>query len=383
MEKKFWICNKVNDTTAEILLYGYIGDWDISAADFVRELRELEKTYSRINVRINSGGGSVFDGFAIFNAMRNSKAHIETYIDGVAASMGTVIALGGKRVHMSKVAKFMTHRASGGAYGNADEMRQTAELLEGLENSIAAIYASKTGLTVDEAKGKYLNNNDNWLSAQQALEAKIVDGIYDADPIEVPKNSTDERELYEAYSKRYNVAAFTPLPTPESITPKKYSMKKELLKRLGLSEGASDDQIDSAVEASLNQLGTLQSTMAEANKKAVTQLVDEAVAANKILGSQRDQYIASFESNIDGLRLAISSMQPQQKPADVIVPQNAGGSGGDAGSASKKTGKERFDEVFAQGIEAVDKWRKEDFSEYAACYKAKYGRTPEAMSEAR
>lgn len=196
-----WIVNKASNNTAEILLYGFIGDCDITAAAFVKELHDLEKDYSNINIRINSGGGSVYEGFAIFNAIKNSPAAIDTYIDGMAASMATVVALAGRKVYMSRLANFMTHRAAGGAYGDADELRQTAEMMEGLENAICSIYARRTGMTTKEAKDKYLTGKDRWIDADQALGEKLIDGIYDGEKIAAPapKNAT-EKEMWGFYN---------------------------------------------------------------------------------------------------------------------------------------------------------------------------------------
>ena len=151
--QKFWIVNQLENNIAEILLYGYIGE-DVISGDFVRELKRLENVNKKINIRINSGGGSIFEGLAIFNAIKNCKAEVIGYIDGIAASMGSVIAMACKKVYMSKVAMFMTHRASGMAFGNANDMRTYAQLMETLESAICSIYAAKTGLTTEQAKQK-------------------------------------------------------------------------------------------------------------------------------------------------------------------------------------------------------------------------------------
>lgn len=94
-------------------MYGYIGLEEITSNAFVKELKSLEKIASKINLRINSGGGNIFEGITMFNAIRNSKAEIRAYVDGLAASMATVLALAPQKVYMSKAAMFMTHRANG------------------------------------------------------------------------------------------------------------------------------------------------------------------------------------------------------------------------------------------------------------------------------
>ena len=113
------------DGTACILLYGNIGGYDegIRSGDIIRELLEIEARYPKVDIRINSMGGEVYAGIAIFNAIRNSRADITIYIDGIAASIASVIAASGKPVYMSRFARLMVHSISGGCYGDKDGAR--------------------------------------------------------------------------------------------------------------------------------------------------------------------------------------------------------------------------------------------------------------------
>ena len=155
----------------EILIYGAIGQYsDVSALGFVNELRSLESKYDNINVRINSIGGEVFEGITILNAIKQSKANINLYIDGLAASMGSVISSCGRPVYMSKYARMMLHRVSGLGYGNAQDMRSTAEMMESLETSLLQVYSEKSDIPIDELKEKYFDGKDHWLTAAEALK---------------------------------------------------------------------------------------------------------------------------------------------------------------------------------------------------------------------
>ncbi len=198
----YWIVNKLGDGTPEIYLYGDIYPYEecVNASGLAKELKEMERTTSKINVRINSGGGSVYEGMAIFNLLRNSKCEIDTYIDGIAASMGSVIALAGKRVYMSKYAQLMTHRPSGSVWGTAEEMRKTAELLEGVEKIINSIYQAKTGLSEAKVTELFLNGTDVWLNSQKALNAKLIDGEYDSPPIDIPDQVTNVHDKWAVYN---------------------------------------------------------------------------------------------------------------------------------------------------------------------------------------
>lgn len=183
-----------------ILLYGDIGDYDkVRSGDIARELIEAEAAYKKIDVRINSNGGDVYAGIAIFNAFRNSKADITIYIDGIAASIASIVALCGKPVKMSKYARLMLHSVSGGFYGNKNELRQCLAEVESLEGTLCQIYANRIGKTEEEIKATYFDGTEHWLKADEALSLGFIDGIYDADP--VPEDSTPE-QIYKTFNNR-------------------------------------------------------------------------------------------------------------------------------------------------------------------------------------
>lgn len=202
MQKKFWVINKTSSDTADVYLYGDIGYlFGVTASSFVMELKELEKDYSNINIHINSNGGSVFEGLAIIACIKKSGAKLTGYIDGIAASMASVIAMALPKCYMSKYARIMTHRPMGGCWGNADEMRNTAELLEGVEADLVDMIANKAGIGKEEAKAKYVNGQDVWIKAEDALKQGLIDGVYDGDPVSVPDNVNDGQELMNIYNK--------------------------------------------------------------------------------------------------------------------------------------------------------------------------------------
>lgn len=132
---------------ATILLYGDIGEGDkVESGRIVSELLSLQSRYRRIDVRINSRGGDVFSGMAIYNTLRRSKSEIAIYVDGLAASIAAIIALCGKPLHMSPYAKLMLHSVSGGTWGNASVLRQTADQMERLQKDLAEMIAGRCGM---------------------------------------------------------------------------------------------------------------------------------------------------------------------------------------------------------------------------------------------
>jgi len=157
----------------EIMLYDEIGQGGVSASDFIRELQDIKA--QRITLRLNSPGGEVFDGIAIFNAIRRHPAHVTAYVDGIAASAASFIAMAGDRVVMSPHAELFIHDAHGLTLGNAEDMRQMADMLDKSSDNIAGIYAARAGGTVAEWRQKM--RDETWYTDQDAVDAGLADEI--------------------------------------------------------------------------------------------------------------------------------------------------------------------------------------------------------------
>ncbi len=177
MKPWFKIENKTPER-AEVWIYEEIGEdfWTgdgITAKKFQKELAEIKA--SQIDLHINSPGGLVFDGITIYNLLKQHPANVTTYIDGLAASIASVIALAGDKVIMAENALFMVHKASGMVMGNSDDMRDFADKLDKVNASIATTYVSKTKKDEKEIDG--LMAAETWLTAEEALEAGFVDEV--------------------------------------------------------------------------------------------------------------------------------------------------------------------------------------------------------------
>ena len=174
-----------NKTTEEATVYIYdeISWFGISAEQFVKDLNALKSKI--INIRINSPGGSVFDGTAVFNTIKQHKSKTITHIDGLAASISSVIALASDEVHMAENAFLMIHDPWSIAIGNADTMREEADLLDKLGGTIAKTYMDKTGK--DKAEIKDLMAAETWMTADEALEMGFIDVIEEIEKDEKAK----------------------------------------------------------------------------------------------------------------------------------------------------------------------------------------------------
>jgi ATP-dependent protease ClpP protease subunit len=204
----------VRDGVATLRLYDYIdsegGYWGISADEFAQALDEIEGA-DRIEVHINSGGGSVWDGLAIMNTLRSVGLPVKAVVDGVAASAASFIAVACDQVEMMPNSRLMIHDALGLCMGQSADMREYAEFLDESSDNIADIYATKAGGTTrqwrDRMRAKGLLGE--WFTPQQALDAGLIDAIggmpgdaSDADLVDQqPKAETQEPAEQPAVAK--------------------------------------------------------------------------------------------------------------------------------------------------------------------------------------
>lgn len=161
--------------SAEIFIYDIIGEgWfgGISAQQFAQDLRALGPVKT-IDVRINSDGGDVFEGRAIYTNLAQNPARIVVHVDGLAASIASLIAMAGDEIRMADGAYFMIHNAWGVSVGGSDDMRRTADLLDSVSGSIAETYAVRT--KNDRAKIDQWMADETWFTAAQAVDANFAD----------------------------------------------------------------------------------------------------------------------------------------------------------------------------------------------------------------
>ena len=174
-EKWYNIQNKAGET-AEIYIFDEIGTYGVTAQDFISEIKDLKDM--PINIRINSLGGDVFDGMAMYNVIKRREAKTTVYIEGIAASIATIIALGADEVIMAENSLFMIHNAWGGTSGEAKDMRKTAETLDKITSELTDIYVKKTGLSYDALAE--MMDEETWLNAQEAFDLGFIDTISDS-----------------------------------------------------------------------------------------------------------------------------------------------------------------------------------------------------------
>ena len=203
LDKPDWfkIVAAKDNEEAQILLFDYVG-WPYNdPRDLILALSDM----GDVLVRINSPGGDVFDGASIFNALTSHKGNVTTRIEGLAASIASVIAMAGKKVQAYDNTMLMIHNAWTIMVGNQYEMRDVADLLEKIDGNILDAYQKKTKLAKRDITE--MRKNTTWMTAKEAKEKGFVDAIVDGKSVKadfnlsifanLPDDYKEDRELTE------------------------------------------------------------------------------------------------------------------------------------------------------------------------------------------
>ncbi|QMP84387.1 Clp protease [Streptomyces phage Dagobah] len=166
------IQNKAGEAS-KLYIYDEIGYWGDTAKGLVDDLKNV--TGDTLEVHLNSPGGDIFDGLAIYQALKDHSASVTVHIDGLAASIASVIAMAGDRIVMSPKASMMIHDGWTMAVGNGAELRKTADLLDKQSSIIASVYADRSGIAADTWRAAMVE--ETWYTAQEALDAGLVDEV--------------------------------------------------------------------------------------------------------------------------------------------------------------------------------------------------------------
>lgn len=169
---------KSKNSVHEIILYGEIGEnfWGdgISAKAFSDMLAKIPST-EELNIRINSPGGSVFDGMAIYERIKQHRGKKKIYIDGLAASIASIIILAGDEIITGEGSMIMLHKPMIFSGGNANDLEKAIQVLDKIENQMVGIYARRTGMKRDEIES--ILEQETWFTAEEAKAKKLVDTI--------------------------------------------------------------------------------------------------------------------------------------------------------------------------------------------------------------
>lgn len=170
--------------------YDYWDDSGVTAKRISAALRSLDG--ADVVVNINSPGGDVFEGLAIYNLLREYKGHVTVRVLGVAASAASFIAMAADEIQIARAGFFMIHNAWTGLWGNRNDLRETADFLEQIDDTIADIYHVRSGLSMDELKADM--DKERWINGRDAINSGFADAFLPSDVVvEDTKNLTKEK----------------------------------------------------------------------------------------------------------------------------------------------------------------------------------------------
>lgn len=279
-----------------------------SAEDVATDLLYIEG--DEIIVHVNCPGGSITEGMAIFNILNACGKRVIMKIEGMAASMASIVILAGNEIVISEFARIMTHRIHGESCGSADDMRRDANSIEALEQKFLEIYSSRTGLTQDECKTKFMTDTDVWFSAEEAVAAKLADRIEKGTlTVNLTPGESNAQAFYQS------CAALLKVPNQ--------SKDMDFLKlknQLQLSEDVTEDAFLAQVAGWRTQAQQVESMTAElqgfkdaasqAEISRITALIDKAVNEKRILPTQKEMWNSLFQANALHAETALMSIAP-------------------------------------------------------------------------
>ncbi len=218
-------------TEAEIVVYAGIGQdfWGdgsmISAKNFSDEMKKIPETVNTLSIRLNSPGGDVFDGIAIYNRIlswkKQYKGKVKVYVDGLAASIASIIALAGDEVFMGEGALFMVHLPWTFAMGNRMDLDSKVNRLLDVEEQMLGIYAKKTGLSKTEIRS--MLEKETWMNADEAIENSFADSKTE-DTVAIAASAINSKWIAKKPAKYFSQA--------EAIAMKVENLKAKVRKSL-------------------------------------------------------------------------------------------------------------------------------------------------------
>lgn len=333
MERIFNIIPGPQQDACCILLYGEIGDYaDVGAEEVIRQLTAAEQTYRKIDVRINSVGGDVAAGIAIFNFLRQSQADVTIYIDCIAASTASFIAGCGKPVKISRYGQFMIHRPMSDVFGDADKLKDCVAHLEQVEDTLCEIYAARTGKTVEEIRATYMDGRDHWLTAEEALAQGFVDEIFDDARVVNLSDALTPRERCERYTALFieNVSLKNQKRMIEKIktmpTFSDCADEAAVMARLGevVNKANEHDKVAAERDALQVKVTALEQKERETADAACDAEVEKAREEERIGADEVPSFKALMRKDPENTRALIAARKPKRRIMQTIASAAAG-----------------------------------------------------------
>lgn len=369
------------DDSAEIFLYSPIGG-GVNAQNFVSELQFLDSLgLKEINVRINSSGGSVIEGFGIFSAIRNAKTTVNTSIDGIAASIAGIIAQAGATRTITDFGRLMVHDPSF-AGNNKDPKAQKA--LETIKSSLVTILTNNSSL--DEAEVSKLMTEETWFNAEEAVAFGFAEEVTTT----ARKEATNELVLEDILNIANDLFA-----APSSDNDNNNQIENDMLNvtnHLGLNEEATQEEVLEAVKVLENKVTEAEAALTTANddntqtvnelketittndtaietltNEVATMVVENAITAGKFSKENKEDLVKKAVADLDGFKSIVNAVATPAVSITSLIDQK-----GDEKEVIEMT----FEKMSKEDPSGLLNMLKTDPTAYKALYAKQYGSEP-------
>lgn len=348
----------------DVMIFDEIGLWGVTAKDFATALKAIPEDHA-ITVRINSPGGSVFDGYAIFNALKSRAASVTTRVEGLAASMASIIALAGSKVTAAANSMLMIHNPMAGGTGDSDDLRKVADILDKLTGQLVGIYAAKSGKSEDEVRAAM--DAETWFTAAEAKSWGLVDEVTDGVAAVASFDVSRFRNAPQALAERKTGDFDKQLA--DSLSAERDELKAKL--EAASAERDTEKHRADALAEQLVKLNTCASdyaaklaaaeserddARAELKRRDAEAAVDSAINAGRLAATARAEFVALFLAGAEKAQAILSAI-PLARGNPPVPPEAKSEAGTDAAIYSEYRaikGKAR-DDFFAKHKDAI--WR--------------------------
>jgi ATP-dependent Clp endopeptidase proteolytic subunit ClpP len=293
------IKNVAESNTTEVMIYDEIGLYGVDAKSFIEEIKMIPNDTS-VLLRINSPGGSVIDGLAIYDAVNRMPQKVTSRIEGIAASMASVVALAADEVIMSENSLYMIHNVWGGEVGESGDLRKAADLMDKMSNRLVSIYMSKTGKSEDQIRSWM--NEETWFDSSEAVEAGFINLI--EEPILMAANFDIDKYNYKNNNLVNNL--FNNQKQENQMEKEFENLKTFISEMFNKTTEAKEVKILDNEEVS-NKMSAIEESIEE-SAKAIVELNGSIV--------EKDGYIATLTEELNSYKT--KEAKKEGMPSDVV-----------------------------------------------------------------
>ena len=306
--QKFYALEKTSDSETTIHLYDEVGAFGAGSKEFLADLGKLDGQH--IHLRINSPGGSVVEGTAIYNALRRHKGGLTVHIDALAASMASVIAMSGSPVYIADNALLMIHNPWTVSMGDSDQLRKEADLLDKLKSTLVNAYVRKTGM--DQNQVAEMMDAETWLDAVEAVALGFADAIEEGVAAAATATPESLRARFDTFAKAKSMDPEPEKTEPEKVENEPTPLLVEILASLDEVETKSaelDEESKVTLSERLQSMATAMSAEEEITEEATKKDDEEYAAEPQAKATAADAILAKYNEVLTRAEAAESRIE--------------------------------------------------------------------------